>query len=238
MTVSSKLGVAVAAIALTLLVGSCGSDGSDTTAAGTEGATLPAPQDLPSGTVATIVEVPAGAEMPFEGPLEDCNRDMAAPDVGEITQAEFDCALTQNAAASGLKQPPKPGDPKYGQARDAAMKALIEDVWIQGQAVEDGLAASEAEIAAELRHLKKENFKSASGYEKFLRSSHYTAQDVDERIKIQILSTNLQRRVEAEASPQSGKRAFDEFVTSLRHRWRARTVCAPAFVVEECSNGS
>src|SRR4029077_15587093 len=98
MTVSSKLGVAIGATALPLLLGPCGSGGSDTTTDGTEGATLPAPQDLPSGTVATVVEMPAGAETPFEGPLEDCNGDMAAPDVGEITQAELDCALTQNAA--------------------------------------------------------------------------------------------------------------------------------------------
>jgi len=74
-----------------------------------------------------------------------------------------------------------------------------------------------------------------------MKESHYTYRDVHERIRLQILSTQLQERIQAKigkgAGPKAEQDAFQEFVDEFNGRWRSRTVCAPAYVTERCSNG-
>ena len=47
---------------------------------------------------------------------------------------------------------------------------------------------TEEEVDEELKKLKKQNFKTEAEFQEFLKTSHYTTQDVNERVKIQILS--------------------------------------------------
>ena len=54
---------------------------------------------------------------------------------------------------------------------------------------------SDAEVAKELKKVKKESFKSEAEFQKFLKESNYTPVDVDERVKLQILSTKLQEQL-------------------------------------------
>jgi hypothetical protein len=68
--------------------------------------------------------------------------------------------------------------------------------------------------------------------------ARYTLRDVRERIEVQILSTRIQERVAAGLSGRSGQKAFAKFVAEYEQRWQARTVCAPEYVIDRCSNGS
>jgi hypothetical protein len=179
---------------------------------------LPSPEDVPPN-MALVTHVPA--------PL------------GEVTESEFDHALEQTVAASGLKKGPAPGSEKYGEMRESALTSVIEAIWIQGQAKEMGIVATPARISAELEHLKKANFKSEAEYQDFLDTSHYTGEDVTERVRAQILSTRIQEKVAAEAPKKDpGQKSFTKFLTDFHRRWKSRTVCAPDLVVEQCSNGA
>jgi hypothetical protein len=178
---------------------------------------LASPEDIPPN-MALVAHVPAS--------------------LGEVTESEFDHAFEQTVAASGLKKTPAAGSAKYGQMRESALGNAIEMIWVQGQAKEMGIVITPAQVSAELEHLKKSKFKSDAEYRDFLDSSHYTGEDVTERIEVQILSQRIQEKVAAEAPKKDpGQKSFTKFLTDFHHRWKSRTVCAPDLVVEQCSNG-
>lgn len=132
---------------------------------------------IPSGDVALVQDAPPGT--------------------GEISQAKFEHALEQSAAQAGLDKAPKPGDDHYKELKEVAMNAVFESIWLQGLGEELGIVISEDEVAAELKKLKKENFSSEAEFQKFLKEAKYTREDVNERVKLQKLSSDIQEQLES-----------------------------------------
>jgi parvulin-like peptidyl-prolyl isomerase len=130
---------------------------------------------VPDGDVALVQEAPEGT--------------------GDITKKDFDVGLEQTAAQAGEKKLPKPGTEKYEQLQQSALGSLLDMVWIQGEAEEMGISVTQAEIAKEFSKLKKENFKTEAEYQKFLKQSKYSQKDVDERVKLQMLGTQVQEQI-------------------------------------------
>jgi parvulin-like peptidyl-prolyl isomerase len=120
-------------------------------------------------------------------------------DIGKVSEADVEHAIELASAAAGEKTVPKPGDPKYEEQKEAALKSILEGVWIQGLAAEWGIEPSEAEISREIRKVKKASFKSEAEFQKFLKESHYTPADVHERVTIQVLSKELQEQLKEKA---------------------------------------
>ncbi len=125
--------------------------------------------------------------------------------LGTITIKDFEHALEQ-AAAQEKVPVPKPGDAKYAEMKEKALGERIESVWIQGVAAEKGISVTKAEIAKELKKLKGQAFKTEKQYEEFLKESHFTEADVNERVELQILSEKVQTQVTEEAPvPSKGE---------------------------------
>jgi parvulin-like peptidyl-prolyl isomerase len=141
---------------------------------------------VPSGDVAVIKSAPEGTS--------------------PISEGEFQHSLVLASAGAGLEKPPKPGDKQYEEVKQSALNSLFDSVWIQGLAEEKGITVTEQEVAAELKKLKKQNFKTPAEYQEFLKKSHYTPADVNSRVKLQVLSTKLQNQIKEEApKPSSGE---------------------------------
>jgi parvulin-like peptidyl-prolyl isomerase len=177
----------------------------------------PAPEELAPNIVAFVSHVPAA--------------------VGRITDAEFQRALVQAAAAAGRGSAPKPGGNGYGRLRDEAVQELLDFVWIKGQATEMGIAVTRDQVAIELAAIKKANFKNEAQYRAFLEEAHFTRRDVDERVELQLLSARIQERIARGTTVRDVQEKFKKFVDAYMKRWRARTVCATGFATERCSNG-
>jgi hypothetical protein len=139
------------------------------------GAVLPAPKELPAKVVAFVAYVPAST--------------------GRVTGAEFQRALVQQAAMAGRDSVPKPGGKGYAGLRDEAIGELLDSVWIKGQALEMGIAVTRRQVVTELAATKRANFKNEADYHAFLKQSHFTQADVNERVELQMLSTRIQERV-------------------------------------------
>jgi foldase protein PrsA len=135
--------------------------------------------DIPSGSIVLIEEAPG--------------------DSGDITKADFDHALELAAIQAGQKKAPKPGTPKYDEAKEAALSSLLESVWIEGEGEEMGIVVSDAEIDEELAKIKKENFPTKKAFQEFLKESKYTPEDVDDRVEIQILSNSIRSQLAEDA---------------------------------------
>jgi parvulin-like peptidyl-prolyl isomerase len=134
---------------------------------------------VPSGDAALVEDVPG--------------------DIGNVSEAEVAHAIELAAKQAGEKEVPKPGDPKYEEAKKTGMQSVLEGIWIQGIADEWGIEVTDAEVAKELKKVKKESFKSEAEFQKFLKESGYTPADIDTRVKIQILSTQLQEQLKEKA---------------------------------------
>ncbi|MGB7587158.1 MAG: peptidyl-prolyl cis-trans isomerase [Solirubrobacterales bacterium] len=132
-------------------------------------------------------------------------------DVGTITEAEFEHSLELIAVQQGQEEPPKPGEEQYEELKKTALQTVLEGVWIQGLAAEWGIEVSDQEIAAELKKVKKENFPSKGDFKKFLKESHYTPADVNERVKLQILSKELQAQLKGKAPQPSHSEVVDYY---------------------------
>jgi foldase protein PrsA len=138
---------------------------------------------IPSGDVAVVEDAPA--------------------DSGNISEADFERAFQQTVAQSGNKKPPEPGDEQYDELREASLTSLLDAVWLKGQADEMGLSVTEKEVAEEFKKLKDENFKTEAEYEKFLKDSNFTQDDVDDRVELQMLSTQIQEGITEDTAAPS-----------------------------------
>jgi hypothetical protein len=182
----------------------------------------PPPTELPTNVVAIVARVP----------------DRGGEGGGVTTKKEFHRALVQVAAQRGLRSVPEPGRNGYGKLKDTAMGELLDDSWIRGQAAEMGIGVNPREVARELERLKRQVFKNGAEYRRFLREAHYTRRDVNERVEIQLFSERIQERIVAGIDSEAGmQKAFTKFVSEYEVRWRSRTVCAPDYVIDRCSNG-
>jgi hypothetical protein len=155
---------------------------------------------------------------------------------GRITKREFERALLHAAAAAGRQSPPKPGGDRYERLKEDAIGELLDGVWIRGQATEMGIEATPREVSRQLASLRREAFSDKAEYRAFLREAHYTQRDVRERVEIQILSFGIMQRIGRGLGEAEQREAFRKFVAEYAARWKARTVCAPEFVIERCSN--
>jgi parvulin-like peptidyl-prolyl isomerase len=150
---------------------------------------------VPSGDVALVQSVPS--------------------DLGHVSEAEYKRSFLQTIAQAGLKKAPKPGDEKYEEVKKQALSSLFDTIWIQGEAEELGISVTPKQIATELATIKKQNFKTEAEFKKFLKTSHYTKSDVNERVKLQVLSTQIQQQVGNEA-PTPSSSQIQEFYDAAK----------------------
>lgn len=146
------------------------------------------------------------------------------------------------AVQAGLDSAPRPGEGGYGRLSGDTVDSLLEAAWIRGEAVERGIALTRRQVSREVNLVKKQSFKSEAEYHRFLKESHYTRRDVNERVELQILSERLQRQIktqiERDARNESEiRKGFEQFLAEFDEKWRARTVCAPEYATKRCSNG-
>ncbi len=138
---------------------------------------------VPSGDVAIVQDAPS--------------------DIGNVSKVDLDKAIVQAAGQAGQKTVPKPGDKQYDELEKTALGNLLDAIWIQGEAAEMGVTVTPKQIADEFKSIKAQNFKTKAEYAKFLKTSHLDQSEVDERVKLQILSTEIQKRLGENAATPS-----------------------------------
>jgi parvulin-like peptidyl-prolyl isomerase len=136
---------------------------------------------VPSGDIALVTSAPARFE--------------------KISEADYKKSLEQQESQSGLKKAPKAGSKKAEELHKSAVGELLNTAWIFGEAEELGIKVTQKEIEAELAKVKKESFKTEKAFQEFLKESHFTEEDVNVRLELQILSKKIQEKITKEAPP-------------------------------------
>jgi parvulin-like peptidyl-prolyl isomerase len=136
-------------------------------------------------------------------------------EVSKVSDVELKQAVVQQVAqqvaAGQLKKAPKPGSKKAEEVQEAALGELLDTIWIQGEAEELGLSVTDKEVETELAQIKKTNFPTATAYKEFLESSKLTQEDVDKRVRLQLLSTKVQEIISSATPPPSSSAIAENY---------------------------
>jgi parvulin-like peptidyl-prolyl isomerase len=132
-------------------------------------------------------------------------------ELGHISKESFDHAIAQQVAEGKLKKTPAPGSKKYEELKSAAMRELLERVWLQGEAEELEITVTDKQVETELENIKKTNFPSEAAFNKFLKESHLTADEVNERVKLQVLTNQIREQINSEAQAPSSSEIEDYY---------------------------
>lgn len=145
--------------------------------------------------------------------VEGVNVDGLVED-GQISKESFESSLEQAAKRQGLQEVPPEDDPQYEALRDEALNDVLDTAWILGEASDRGIEASEREVQQEFQQTKDENFDTEKEYRKFLEQTGFTQQDIDLRVRLQLLSTKIQEQItggaEAPGVPEEDAKLFYE----------------------------
>jgi foldase protein PrsA len=112
------------------------------------------------------------------------------------------------AAAKKTAAKPAEGQPKqtdadykaqckqqYDQLREQMMGLLISMQWIEREAKDQGITVSDAEVKKSFEEQKKQSFPKAADYQKFLKDSGQTEEDVLKRVRLDTLSNKIRDKV-------------------------------------------
>ena len=128
-----------------------------------------------------------------------------APDATVPKPPEFtECV----AAAKKTQAKPAEGQPKltdqqlkdqckqqYEQLRDQVLGLLISFQWIEREAKEQGVSVTDEEVDKSFEEQKKQTFPKAADYDKFLKDSGQTEEDVRMRVRLDLLSNKIRDKV-------------------------------------------
>ena len=153
---------------------------------------------IPDGDVALVEDVP--------------------DDLGNISKKDYDVAFRQAWKRAGLQSAPAEDDAQFEQIREAAMNDLLDQAWLTGEASELGVTASDREVENQFRSIRDDQFPNEAAYEKFLKDSGFTNQQVLERVKLQVLSTKIEEKIRDDVPPPSDSEieaAYEESIDAF-----------------------
>jgi foldase protein PrsA len=170
---------------------------------------------VPAAVVAGCGGVPGNAVASVDGnPITKATfthwMTVAARSGGQATTAIPKPPDFKDCIAAKRKALPKPakGQPQttdaqlktqcnqeYSALRDQVLQLLISFKWIQGEAKKLGVNATDAEVKKQFDTQKKASFPKDADYQKFLKQSGQTQDDILMRVKLDVLSNKIRTKV-------------------------------------------
>ncbi len=81
------------------------------------------------------------------------------------------------------------------------MSTLIQQIWIEKEAKEQGVTVTDREVQRQLADTKRQSFPTEKDFQRFLKQSGMTEADVLDRVRIQALAAKLTRKIQDSAAP-------------------------------------
>ena len=141
----------------------------------------------------------------FDHWLNIAAKSSGQPNAAVPAPPDFKACIEQarKAAAKPAEGQPKQTDAdfkkqcqqQYDQLRDQVLGLLISFEWIQREAEEQGVEVSDEEVKKSFEEQKKQSFPKEADYEKFLKTSGQTNEDVMMRVRLDTLSNKIRDKV-------------------------------------------
>ncbi|MGI8624321.1 MAG: peptidyl-prolyl cis-trans isomerase [Solirubrobacteraceae bacterium] len=84
---------------------------------------------------------------------------------------------------------------QYTMLRDSVLQFLISEKWLEGEAKDLGLKVTDAEVRKQFETMKKASFKTEAEYQKFLKQSGQSEQDILLRFRSDVLVTKIRDKI-------------------------------------------
>ncbi len=107
---------------------------------------------------------------------------------------------TKGQPALTTKQFKSECETQYKSLQSEVLGFLISSQWVLGEASSLGVSLSDAEVKKEFTKIKTTQFPKASEFEKFLASSGQSVSDLLLRVKLNLLSQKIQKKIVKEKS--------------------------------------
>jgi foldase protein PrsA len=122
------------------------------------------------------------------------------PDPPNYTECIAHLKATAAAPAKGQKAPTEAQlksecEQQYTSLKQEVLGFLISSEWVIGEASHLGVNVSDAEVKKEFEKIKTQQFPKAAEFEKFLASSGQTVSDLLLRVKLNMLSSKIQKKI-------------------------------------------
>jgi foldase protein PrsA len=130
-------------------------------------------------------------------------QDQAAATVPDAPNFTKCIAEKKAAAPKPAKGQPKPTDAQfktqcqqeYDSLKQQVLQFLISSEWIQGEAADQGITVSDKEVEKQFEQTKKQSFPKEKDFQKFLKTSGMTLEDIKFRVKLDALSNKLREKI-------------------------------------------
>ncbi len=122
----------------------------------------------------------------------------------------------------------------YTELEQAMLHTLIKAEWVRGEAANEGVQVSDAEVMTRFSQIKQKQFPKDATYQRFLATTHQSTADILFSLETQLLGTKLEQKASQGKTRKAAQAALSSAVTSFEARWKARTSCAPAYVMKDC----
>jgi foldase protein PrsA len=158
-----------------------------------------------AAVVVVIVLIAAGGDEDYKVPKGS----VANVNGKTIPQPVFDhwfgvvTAVQQPPNAKKKTPPPKKGSQQYKQTSQQVMQFLVTARWIEGEAADRDITATPQEVARQFKETRKQSFPTEKAYEKFLKQSGQVQEDIDYRVKLDVLSNKIRQEITSGASDVS-----------------------------------
>jgi foldase protein PrsA len=140
------------------------------------------------------------AAISSQGQTGGASAKAAVPDAPDFKQC---IAKKAKSAPKPAKGQPKPTDAtfktqcqqEYDGLKQQVMQFLISSQWIQGEAADQGVEVSQKEVDKQFETTKKQSFPKPADFDKFLKTSGMTLEDIKFRVKLDALSNALRKKI-------------------------------------------
>jgi foldase protein PrsA len=157
---------------------------------------------IPQDAVATV-DGEAIDESSFEHWLTVAASAGGRPAAQTPKPPDFKACVAEKQKAKTPKGQTKPTDAQlkqqceqeYEDLRNRAMQLLITQRWIEGEAKELGVSASDAEVKKAFDEQRKRSFPKDADYQKWLKQSGQTEEDIRLRVRLDLLQTKIRDRM-------------------------------------------
>lgn len=127
-------------------------------------------------------------------------------------------AHLQATAPKPAKGQPKPTEAMLKTQCEQQFTALKQEVlgflisanWVLGEAEEQGVKVSDAEVKKQFNTIKNQQFPKEAGFQKFLANTGQTVSDLLLRVKLNLLSSKIQQKI----TKKGGKKPTQKEVTA------------------------
>jgi hypothetical protein len=127
--------------------------------------------------------------------------------------------------------------PSAGELRNEVLDYLISSYWVIEEAARLKVDISEVEVKRSFDRIRAQQFPKRREFMAFLRQSGQTVADLLFRVKLNLLSMRIQRRVLAgHRGAREKQRALLQFVKGFKTRWKSMTYCQAPYVVADCGH--